>query len=170
MKLKAVTDHKLFKPALGGALAVVCGLGLYAMPLGERWVNLSYDYLFRFDPRSVTNKVVLILMDQEAHAKLHQIRGQPWDRAVHADLLTRLAADNCPLVVFDSFFGEAREPTKDQELAEAMRSQHSVVLMADQTGATYRNTERMLPLLPTEPFLSAALTNGVAWRENSENG
>src|SRR5439155_1497116 len=83
---------------------------------GERWVNLSYDYLFRFDPRSVTNKVVLILMDQEAHAKLHQDRRQPWDRGMHADLLKRLTADKCPLVVFDSFFGEAREAVKEQWL------------------------------------------------------
>jgi len=72
--------------------------------MGERWVNLSYDYLFRFNPRSVTNNVVLILMDQDAHAQLHQVRGEPWDRGLHAELLKRLAADNCPLVVFDSFF------------------------------------------------------------------
>jgi len=163
VNLKALTEHQLFKPVLSAALTVLCGLALYAMPLGERWVNLSYDYLFRFNPRSVTNKVVLILMDQDAHAKLHQIRGQPWDRAKHTELLQRLAADGCPLVVFDSFFGVPRETVTDQELAEAMRSQHSVVLMADQMRAPYRNTERMRPILPTEPFLSAALTSGVAW-------
>ncbi len=163
MNLKAVTEHKLFKPALGAALTVLCGLALWQMNLGERWVNLSYDYLFRFDFSSVTNNVVLILMDQDAHVKLHQDRREPWDRGVHADLLKRLAADNCPLIVFDSFFGVPREALKDEKLAEAMRSQQSVVLMADQTGATYRNTERMQPILPIEPFLSAARTNGVAW-------
>src|SRR3989442_8478225 len=117
MNLKALTEHKLFKPALGGALAVVCGLALWQMNLGERWVNLSYDYLFRFDARSVTNKVVLILMDQNAHAKLHQVRRQPWDRGLHAELLKRLAVDGCPLVVFDSFFGEPRETATDEALA-----------------------------------------------------
>src|SRR6266851_2575381 len=128
VNLKAVTEHKLFKPALGAALTVLCGLALWQMNLGERWVNLSYDYLFRFDFSSVTNNVVLILMDQDAHVKLHQDRREPWDRGVHADLLKRLAADNCPLIVFDSFFGVPREAGKDEALAEAMRSQHSVVL------------------------------------------
>jgi len=163
VNLKSVADHKLFKPVLGAALTVLCGLALWSGPMGERWVNLSYDYLFRFNPRSVTNNVVLILMDQDAHAQLHQVRGEPWDRGLHAELLKRLAADNCPLVVFDSFFGVPRETAKDEALAEAMQSQHSVVLMADQMRAPYRNTERMRPILPTEPFLSAALTNGVAW-------
>ena len=83
------------------------------MPLGERWVNLSYDYLFRFGARSVTNKVALVLMDDTAYYKLGQERGKPWDRRLHADLLNKLTDDGCPLVVFDVFFFD-RQPNRGQ--------------------------------------------------------
>src|SRR2546422_2865481 len=112
---------KLGRLAVAAGPAIVCGLALWQMPLGERWVNASYDYLFRFGARTVTNKVVLILMDKDAYDRLGQDRTRPWDRKRHADLLKRLAADGCPLVVFDSFFREPGDQTKDEALAEALR-------------------------------------------------
>ena len=104
VEFKTVTQHKFFKPALGAALAVLCGLALWTVPLGEGWVDASYDYLFRFGARTVTNKVVLIFMDNAAYDHFHQTRELPWDRALHATLLNKLAADGCRLVVFDAFF------------------------------------------------------------------
>src|SRR4051812_48270411 len=117
----SLSTKKAFKPALAGVLAIACGVLLWQMPLGERWVRSSYDYLFRFGTRSVTNKVVLIEMDNEAFShEPRQERGH-WDRQVHADLLERLAADNCPLVVIDSIFRSEREPkAKDDALATAI--------------------------------------------------
>ena len=134
------------------------------MPLGEPWVNASYDYLFRFGARAVTNQVTLILMDNEAFNQFHQTRGQPWDRELHARLLNRLADDGCALVVFDSFFRQTNNPAKDEALAEAMRRQQHIVLMAEQSQITHPTLAGAQPILPTEPFLSAAGTNwGVAW-------
>jgi CHASE2 domain-containing sensor protein len=132
--------------------------------LGEAWVNASYDYLFRFGSHAVTNKVVVILMDNEAYDHFQQVRGQLWDRALHAQLLRRLAVDGCALVVFDSFFRRPNEPAKDETLAEAMR-QHRIVLMAEQAAVTHPALAGAHPTLPCEPFLSAAAgTNwGVAW-------
>ena len=66
----ALREHKFFKPALGAGLAMLCGLALWEMPLGEPWVNASYDYLFRFGCRMPTNQVVLLLMDNESYANL----------------------------------------------------------------------------------------------------
>jgi len=112
-------------------VAVLCGLLLWKTPLGESWANVSYDYLFRFGARAVTNRVTLILMDNEAYAyeQFHQVRGQPWDRGLHARLLNRLADDGCPLVVFDSFFKRPQhDPTQDEALGEAMRRQQHIVL------------------------------------------
>lgn len=164
MKVKATRKHEFFKSALGAALAVLCGLMLWKMPLGEPWVNASYDYLFRFSAHAVTNKVMLILMDNEAFDQFHQTRGQPWDRGLHAQLLNKLAADGCALVVFDSFFQEPRDAARDAALAEAMRRQSHVVLMAEQAQVTHPILTGAQPTLPTEPFLSAAGTNwGVAW-------
>ena len=164
MKVKATRKYEFFKSALGAALAVLCGLMLWKMPLGEPWVNASYDYLFRFGTHAVTNKVMLILMDNEAFDQFHQTRGQPWDRGLHAQLLNKLAADGCALVVFDSFFREPRDAVRDAALAEAMRRQPHVVLMAEQAQMIHPTLTGAEPTLPTEPFLSAAGTNwGVAW-------
>ena len=166
MKIKDVTGQKIFKPALGAGLAVLCGLALWQMPLGERWVNVSYDYLFRFGTRSVSNKVVLILMDNEAYKsdQIQQVRGQPWDRALHAKLLNRLADDGCPLVVMDVFLEQRRVPAKDEELAKALERQRCAVLGAEHAGVAHPGLDSAGPTPPVEPFVSAARTNwGVAW-------
>ena len=165
MKVKAIGQREFFKSVLGAALAVLCGLMLWQMPLGEPWVNASYDYLFRFEARAVTNRVTLILMDNEAYDQFHQTRGQSWDRGLHAQLLNRLADDGCALVVFDSFFLQPHlfDPAQDEALAEAMRRQQRIVLGAEQAQVIYSALEGAQPTPPSEPFLGAAGTNwGVA--------
>ena len=164
MKPKVISKHKLFSSVFGAALTALCGLMLWQAPLGEAWRNASYDYLFRFSSRAVTNNVVLILMDNEAYDHFNRERGQPWDRGLHAELLNRLADDGCMFVVFDSFFRVPRDPAKDEALAEAMRRQRGVVLMAEQAAVIYPALAGAQPKPPSEPFLSAAGTNwGVAW-------
>ena len=118
MKENGNKDQNLLKSALGAATAVLCGLLLWKMPFGEQWVNASYDYSFRFGAHSITNKVSLILMDNEAFEEFHQIRGQPWDRALHAKLLNKLADDGCSMVVFDSLFRAPRDSTADAALIQ----------------------------------------------------
>jgi len=148
----------------GAALSVLCGLMLWNMPLGQAWINTSYDYLFRFGTRSITNDVSLIMMDNEAYAYFQQTRGQPWDRSLHARLLNKLADDGCALVVMDCFFREPGDLAQDGALANAMRRQHHIVLMAEQSEVTHPTLAGLRPLLPSEPFYSASGTNwGVAW-------
>jgi CHASE2 domain-containing sensor protein len=164
VKVKAVRQREFLESASGAVLAILCGLMLWKTPPGEPWVNASYDYLFRFGAHALTNKVTLILMDNEAFAQFHQQRGQPWDRALHARLLDKLADDGAELVVFDSFFREPRDPVKDDALANAMRRQRHLALMAEQAQVTHPTLAGVQPTLPSEPFLNAAGTNwGVAW-------
>lgn len=156
---------------MGAALAVLCGLVLAWTPLGDAWVNSSYDYLFRFGSRPVTNEVTFILMDNQAFDEHHQTRGVPWDRALHAQLLNRLADDDCAMVVCDSFFRTPRDPAVDQALAEAMRRQRRLVLMAEQAQVNHPDLAGAKPVLPAEIFLSAARTNwGVAWLDPDTDG
>jgi CHASE2 domain-containing sensor protein len=164
VKVKAIGQNEFPKSVLGAAVAVLCGLMLWKMPLGELWVNASYDDLFRFGAHAVTNRVTLILMDNEAFNQFHQIRGKSWDRGLHARLLNRLADDGCSLVVFDSFFLQpGDDPTTDEALAEAMRRQQHIVLGAEQAEVIYSTLTGVQPTLPTELFLDAAGTNwGVA--------
>ena len=150
--------------ALGAATTLLCGWLLWLTPLGDFWTNASYDYLFRFGNHAPTNHVSLILMDNAAFAQFHQTRGQPWDRALHAQLLNRLADDGCALTVLDAFFREPGEPEKDAALAAAMRRQRSIILMAEQSSVTHPGLAGAEPTYPCEKFLAAAGTNwGVAW-------
>ncbi len=149
--------------ALGAAAAALCGLILWMAPPGDFWVDASYDYLFRFGSRAVTNQVTLILMDNAAFDHFHQTRGQPWDRALHAQLLNRLADDGCALVVLDFFFRATNNLEKDNLLAAAMRRQRAIVLMAEQSQVTHPGLAGAQPLKPAELFLTAAKTNwGIA--------
>lgn len=164
VKGKTVRQAEFFKSALGAALAALCGLLLWKSPLGEPWVNASYDYLFRFGTHAVTNNVALIIMDNAAFDQFHQTRGQPWDRALHAQLLNKLADDGAELVVMDSFFRATNNPAKDAALANAIRRQGHVVLMAEQAQVTHPGMAGARPILPAEQFLDASGTNwGVAW-------
>jgi CHASE2 domain-containing sensor protein len=164
VKFKALIQRHLLGPLPGALLVIGCGLWLWSAPPGEHWVNGSYDYLFRFGARPVTNSVAVVLMDNEAHDQLQQTRGLPWDRGLHAQLLRKLAADDCALVVFDSFFRETNDSEKDTALAEAMRQQCRVVLMARQTDLAHPDIDGVRFMLPAELFLNAARSNcGVAW-------
>jgi len=166
VRIKGIGRREFVESALGAALAVFCGLVLWETPLGEPWVNASYDYLFRFGARAVTNNVVLILMDNDAFDHYQQLRGAglAWDRQLHADLLNKLADGGAAMVVFDTWFRIARDPKKDGALADAMRRQRAVVLMAWQAEVAHPTLRGVRPTLPTEPFLDATGTNhwGVA--------
>lgn len=166
MKELPVKLRNVVKPALGVALTVLCGLVLWRTALGEAWVNASYDYLFRFGSHPVTNDVVLVMMDNDSFDSLGQDRSIPWDRGLHAKLLDRLADDGCSLVVIDAFFRGPRDPEKDAALLRAMRRQKSIVLMAEHARVTHPEMEATYPVLPADPFLSAAHGRwGVAWLE-----
>ena len=162
--MNPIKKYRLLKSLSGAALTALCGLLLWQMPIGDAWVNGSYDYLFRFGSHTVTNKVVLILMDNDAFDHFDQTHGQPWSRALHAQVLSRLADDGCAVVAFDSFFRKPMNPAVDQALAESMRRQRHVVLMAEQSQVLHPSLAGAQPHLPAEIFLDAARTNwGVAW-------
>jgi len=160
VNLKTVIAAKWFRPALGAALTVLCGLLLWGTKLGDPWINASYDYLFLFSQRAVTNQVTLIRMDNESYSQLNQTRGQ-WDRTNHTRLLGRLTDDGARLVVFDVFFRSERNPPADEELAQAMRRHGRVVLMAD-VADPKRPGLRIANVMPPLPlFLNAAANCGV---------
>jgi CHASE2 domain-containing sensor protein len=157
--MTAAKKLNLLKSAAGALLTVLCGWLLWGTPIGEPWVNASYDYLFRFGSHTVTNQVVLITMDNQAYADYDQSREQTWDRALHAKLLQRLADDGCSLVVFDALFRRPGDPSKDQALVAALQRQHRVVLMATLAEVSHPNLDGAQPILPDAMFLDAAGTN-----------
>jgi len=166
MSFKSLLAAASSATALGAALTVFCGLLIWGTSLGDVWEDASYDSLFRFGAREVTNQVVLIQMDDAAYACFQQKRGERWDRSLHANLLNRLAADACPLVVLDIHFGETvpatdAERTKDKKLAEALGGLRHAVLMAEVTEPVHPQTEMAEVELPVPLFLNAATNWGV---------
>ncbi|MGD0815887.1 MAG: CHASE2 domain-containing protein [Verrucomicrobiota bacterium] len=162
MKNAGAIRKILTRPALpGAALTLLAGLVLLLTPLGEAWVNTSYDYLFRFGSRSVTNNVMLVLMDDESCERLHQERGPKWDRGLHTRLLHKLAADNAALVIFDIHFKSPQTAGTDQSLAEAMRQQGRVVLMAGTRSSEQPDLAHVAVWPPQELFLKAAAGCGI---------
>lgn len=169
--IRTAAEWRYFTPVAGAALAVLCGLVLWGTPVGEAWVNASYDYQFRFGSQRVTNQVVLIQMDNESYDYFHQQRydpdkegTQPWDRSLHGRLLHKLAEGGASLVVMDVFFRTNRDPTSDKELVAALRQQRNVVLMSEQADVVNPRLAGAEPTPPDDMFLDAAHTNcGVAW-------
>ena len=170
MTLTGLSDSKFFRPAAAAALAILCGLGLWATTFGENpgqetigdpWANASYDYLYRLDAPTVTNNIVLILMDNDSYAELKQSRGPqtPWDRALHAQLANKLADDKCPLVIFDIRFLEARNAAADQALAAAMGRLSNVVLATELRKVQLSGSEIVQPARVLDIFMAATHTN-----------
>jgi len=108
------------KSALRGALVTVAaGVGclvLAPVRAGLEWLSYDLPFLLRAD-LDVTN-VALVCMDQASHDKLGQPFDAPWDRAVHARLIERLAAEGARAVVFDIAFD--RPGTNDGVLLQAI--------------------------------------------------
>ncbi len=137
------------RPWITGGLAAILGLALWFLDVGEPWRNASYDSLCHFGTRAITSSVVLIRLDEDFYTRTGQSRESALDRKPHTRLLERLAADGCPLVVFDVFFRQAGRPDDDLALAAALRRMSNVVLMAKQTN------EYVAPK-PDQPGISSA--------------
>ena len=157
---KAIVNHRIFRPAAGAAVVVLCGLLLWQLPIAQFWSDTSYDLLFRFGARSETNKVVLVQMDDAAAHALGTSR-ESWDRSLHAQLLDKLAAAGSPLVVFDIHFEQERDRATDDRLALALQRHGRVALMAEWTDAANPGTQTEQPLLPLARFLEAATNWGI---------
>ncbi len=166
VKLKSITASAWFKPALGAAVTLFCGLLLWGTRLGTPWENASYDYLFRFSARPITNRVVVVRMDKESDQELGQ-SGTAWNRAIHVAFLNKLAAEGARLVVFDVFFESLKIPETDAALAEAIRRCGHVVLATQVTKSKQEGAESATVRPPPPLFLEAAAGHGVGGADPS---
>jgi len=144
---KCVNQGKLSVPLAGAALTAVCGLVLWITPMGRPGPNASYDYSFRFGSRPVTNKISLVMMDNEAFAQFHQTRGQPWTgdctRSFSTSLPTMLAISS-----LWTPFSPKTITARRQALANAIRRMRHIVLMAEQTSIARSTAVSVLRNIP----------------------
>ena len=96
-------------------------------------------------------------------ASISQIGRWPWDRSVHAGLITKLKDAGAVAIGYDVNFPEASDETSDATLADALKSAGNVVLPVELTLATDHGTFVFDPKATVSPlsvFSSSAAATG----------
>ncbi len=123
---------------VGVGLACTLGFVFLTTAVGQKFVQRSYDLLFRFRWIVKPTEVVMVYLDEASHTELGQPYDKPWDRALHAQLLRRLTAEGAKAVVFDIvFYGPGSNPQSDELLAAAIKENGKVILAADRVPTGY---------------------------------
>ncbi|MGE0745186.1 MAG: CHASE2 domain-containing protein [Rhodospirillales bacterium] len=116
-----------------GLTVGVLGAGLAALPPGvalEADVGLSWLFRLR-GPAPPPDDVAIVAMNRRAADRLDLPTGtREWPRALHADLIARLAQDGAAAIVLDIFFRNASPaaPETDTRLGAAIRAAGRVAL------------------------------------------
>ncbi|HWY30081.1 MAG TPA: CHASE2 domain-containing protein, partial [Candidatus Acidoferrum sp.] len=136
---------------------------------GASLVRASYDWSQAAQTAEgfSNSPVAIVYLDLDSYLREKQNPAQPWNRALHAQLLRRLTAAGAKAVVFDIIFGDPGDPAEDHELTKAMRANGQVVLAAEISRSSRSTTEtagfKSLQLsMPDKTFLDAAAAWGVA--------
>ncbi|MDW5417766.1 adenylate/guanylate cyclase domain-containing protein [Iodobacter sp. CM08] len=92
--------------------------------------------------RAASPDIVIIDIDQKSLEVMNEVAGSwPWPRAIHAELLTAIAAHQPKAIVFDVLFNEADSfrADSDQLFRDTVKQQHNIylpsTLLVDGVGA-----------------------------------
>ncbi len=161
VSLKNLTDPGWRSGIAGAFLTIALGVFLAFSRLGGGLVVLSYDLRFLFKEPTCPQEAVIIYLDWKTCQELRQ-DPKSFDRALHAQLLDRLTADQARLVVFDIVFEKAGVSKADAELARAIKASGRVVLAAAQDLEARPEVKVSGLISPTEQFRSVAAAWGIA--------
>ena len=131
--------HKLGSHLLGGltggGLAFLLGVGLLCFRVADGLTRYSYDLPFAIGKSSPPAEVVIVYLDAASHTELKQPFNQPWDRTLHAKLLSRLTALQARAVVFDVVFSDSWPIAGvDETFAAALKANGRSILAASTTS------------------------------------
>ena len=100
---------------------------IHTTQIFSRVDNLIFDYGQKVKTTAPPDDVILIAIDQDS---LMKIGRWPWSRAIHAQLLQRLKAEQPAAIGFDVVFAESEQanPNADAMLAQAIAESGKVVL------------------------------------------
>ncbi|MEA3398839.1 MAG: adenylate/guanylate cyclase domain-containing protein [Patescibacteria group bacterium] len=141
-------------------LIVLLGIlisAFYAGGFFTSWQNKFNDKLFLQGQED--KNIVIVAIGNES---LQVIGRWPWDRSIHADLISKLSELNPLVIGLDVNFPEASDSESDAALANAIQSAGNIILPAEAELSRNRNGFTIKRLL--SPFLKIgqmALERGV---------
>ncbi|MFA5935587.1 MAG: adenylate/guanylate cyclase domain-containing protein [Patescibacteria group bacterium] len=119
----------MFKPSLSvrpigvGLIIGILSAALFVGGVLESWSALAGDRLFLQRPSDPS--IVIVAIDD---ASLSAVGRWPWNRSVHAELITRLANAGVRSIGYDVNFPEPSDTENDTKLADAIGKAGNVVL------------------------------------------
>ncbi|OZG72580.1 histidine kinase [Hahella sp. CCB-MM4] len=131
----------------------------------QRLDYLIYDGFLKLQPLKTSTSSAIVAIDEKS---LRELGRWPWDRSIHADLITKLRGAGARAVVFDMLLTEPGPPIADQLFKVSMEEAGNVLLPLhiDFIGSSGRLTE----ILPAQPFVESAAALGHAQIELDADG
>jgi adenylate cyclase len=123
--------NRFWRTSLLATLTALAGMALFLTPWGPAAEEeFGLDLLFRWRGKiAAPAEVVIVALDKRSAAQFN-LPNEPrkWPRALHADLIDRLARGGATVIGFDIMFEEARDGAQDAKLARAIARAGNVVL------------------------------------------
>jgi len=131
----------------------------------QRLDYLIYDAFIKLQPLTTSTSSVIVAIDEKS---LRDLGRWPWDRSIHAKLITKLHNAGAEAVVFDLLLAEPGPPTADQLFKASMAESGNTLLPLhlDFIGSSGRLTG----ILPIQPFVESAAALGHAQIELDDDG
>ena len=161
--LKEKLHHPWVGGGVGGAFLALAGVALLIFSFGLGLAHWSYDLSQQLAGGTTVDDVVIVELQQDSFKALKQAPAS-YDRALHAQLITRLKELGARLIVFDIEFIDERpgQLASDQKLAAALRAAGNVVLSADLHSDTRLGSVNHTLTPPLDSLREAALGFGLA--------
>ena len=150
------TISKHVRPyVVGSAVGLIAALAAF-VGIFESWNLRASDQLFL--SRDADPSIVIVAIDDTS---LVEVGRWPWDRSVHAEIISNVAAAGARTIAYDVNFPEASESAEDLALAGAIRSAGNVVLPVELQLERRENELVWTSLLaPIPDFASSAASLG----------
>ena len=131
----------------------------------QRIDYIFYDTFLKWQPSTTTSASVIVGIDEKS---LNKLGRWPWDRAIHAELISKIKAAGAEAIIFDILLTESGSADSDAKLQQQMQLAGNVFLpmhMDHRSGSGL-----MTEILPTPEFTSSAAGIGHAHFELDQDG
>ena len=137
MKHKWIKDY--LRPILIAVIFGILASSGYASDIFQSLRLAAGDRLFLDRPSD--DRIAIVAIDDSSLTKIGR---WPWDRSVHAELISELSRMGASVIAYDVNFPEAQNDQEDQALAYAIKQAGNVILPIElqlernQTSLTYQ--------------------------------